>query len=82
MAYKMAAWCLVLGLTAACEDPKRDLADLRSACEAGSGTACNDVTLRERQIKLSQQRLYTHPSGATPGCQQGFEGELTCVKNF
>jgi hypothetical protein len=76
--FKIGFWLPVIGLLVACGEPKAELADLRSACNAGSAAACDEVKLRERQIEISQQQLYTHPSGATPGCQQGAEGEVNC----
>lgn len=69
-----------VALLAACSDPKPDLAELRSACRAGSTAACDEVKLREHQIEISQQQLTRQPTGATPGCQQGFEGEVNCVR--
>lgn len=82
MIQKMTAWCLVLGLAAACDDPISNLAEFQSACRAGSAEACTKAAAIAREIEPHQFRLDGPPSPATPGCQQGAEGELTCVRNI
>lgn len=79
MAHKLAMWCLVLGLVVACEDAQSSLAELQSACGAGSAEACAEAAARERQIKAHQQELIGKRVPGSPGCSQGFEGEVTCI---
>lgn len=79
MVYKLAMWCLVLGLVAACDDAQSSLADLQSACSAGSAEACAEVEARERQIKAYQNQLNGKRVPGSQGCSQGFEGEVTCI---
>jgi hypothetical protein len=63
---------------AGCGSSGSSLSDLEAACQAGSADSCAKVeAVRE---KRSEEFLNpTVPTGATPGCQQGAENEVTCI---
>ncbi len=77
--HKMVAICVMAVIVSACGKTRPDLAALESACSAGAAVACSEVAARKRQIEASNARLNRVPNPASPGCQQGFEGEVTCI---
>ncbi|MEY8831234.1 hypothetical protein AB9K34_22915 [Sedimentitalea sp. XS_ASV28] len=69
------AICVLVGRVSACGKASPDLAERGSARNAGA----TEVAARERQIEASDARLNRVPNPASPGCQQGFEGEVACI---
>ncbi|MDK3075755.1 hypothetical protein QO034_22110 [Sedimentitalea sp. JM2-8] len=64
---------------AGCGSSGTRFSDLAAACQAGSADACAKVEVI-REKRTSQEFLNPAvPTGATPGCQQGAEGEVTCI---